>query len=410
MKKTTPAPPETPRTQLFLEPLRSLGRAGRVRKFLNTATVLLIALAAIWGIYAISQKQYPLLIADGILISTGVITLWLVRIGKLLWAIHWLLVSLLLWVSGVSFFISGSGVNHHGAVHYWLIVYIVALNFVLFSAAGLLQTTYVAIAILCFIVIEYDLLGFEPAFGFPSHDLLFSHGLTVGLVLIAISVLMRRYIRELGNAEERARAATMRANALLNSVLPRSVSDKVQREGKTYTEKAENCSILFADIVGFTALSEQLDAAELVQLLNQIFSQFDQLTIDHGVEKIKTIGDGYMAVCGIPTPKADHAERVLALAIAMQRAMKNFDGLSIRIGVNSGTVVAGIIGQTRIAFDLWGQAVNIASRMESNSENGRIQVTEETYELVKEHYSFDAPRFIDVKGKGEMKVYLLAEQ
>ena len=395
-------------TQILLDPARSLGRAGRVRQFLKTANLLLIFLAALWGIYAVSQNQIPLLLADVVLIAIGLATLLLIRRAKLLWAIHWMLIALPIWVAGTAYFISGSGVNHHGAVHYWLIVYIVALNFVLFGAAQLLQTIYIAVAILIFIVVEYDLIGLAPQYGFPSHDLLFSHGLTVGLVLIAIAVLMRNYIRELGRAEERARVATVRANTLLDSVLPPSVARKVHREGKTYTVKAENCSILFADIVGFTQLSERLSADELVSLLNQIFSRFDQLTLDHGAEKIKTIGDGYLAVCGIPTPTPEHAKKLVALAIDMQGVMNDFEGLSIRVGINSGTVVAGIIGQTRIAFDLWGQAVNIASRMESHGETGRIQVTEETYELVKPYYSFDAPRQIDVKGKGEMKVYLLS--
>ena len=410
MSKPRNDSPEIASTQILLDPVRSLGRAGRVRRFLKAANLLLISLGALWGCYALSQNQIPLLIADGLLICIGMVTLWLVRGVKLLWAIHWVLIALLLWVTGVAYFISGSGVNHHGAVHYWLIVYIVALNFVLFGAAHLLQTIYIAVAILIFIVVEYDLIGLDPKYGFPTHDLLFSHGLTVGLVLIAIAVLMRRYILELGSAEERARVATMRANSLLNSVLPPSVAAKVQREGKTYTVKSDNCSILFADIVGFTKLSERLSADELVALLNQIFSRFDQLTLKHGVEKIKTIGDGYLAVCGIPSPENDHARRVVALAIEMQRAMHEFEGLSIRIGINSGTVVAGIIGQTRIAFDLWGQAVNIASRMESHGEIDRIQLTEETFEQVKDSYSFDEPRYIKVKGKGEMRVYLLSEE
>ena len=193
------------RKQILVDPVKSLGRAGRVRRFLNTATFLLISLGALWGCYALSQNQIPLLIADAILVGVGFITLALVQNAKLLLAINCLLVSLLLWVIGVAYFISGSGVNHHGAVHYWLIVYIVALNFVLFGAARLLQTTYVASAILIFIIIEYDLIGLEPKYGFPTHDLLFSHGLTIGLVLIAIAILMRRYIHELGLAEERAR-------------------------------------------------------------------------------------------------------------------------------------------------------------------------------------------------------------
>lgn len=397
-------------TQLLVSPVNSLGRAGRIRQFLKTATQLLIVLGAIWGAFALTESHYGLFFADLLLICIGAMSYFLLRSKRILIAIHWLLLSLLFWVMGVAFFISGSGVNHNGAVHYWLIVYIVGIHFVLFGAARVLQTSYVAIAILAFILIEYDLISLDPRYGFPAHDTLFSHGLTLGLVLIAIAVLMRRFILDLDHAEKRAQIATIRSNELLNSVLPPSVAQRVQREGNTYTQSAENCTILFADIVGFTPLSQRMSAPQLVALLNRIFSRFDQLAIKHGVEKIKTIGDGYMAVCGIPKPEALHAHKTISLAQEMQLAMKDFDGLSIRIGINSGSVVAGIIGQSRISFDLWGDAVNIAARMESHGENGRIQVTEHTYALVKDNYNFDPPRIIDVKGKGDTKVYLLADE
>ena len=396
-------------TQLLISPVNSLGRAGRIRSFLKTANQLLIVLGLIWGAFALSEKHYALLVADLILIGIGVFSYTLLRSKRILIAIHWSLLSLLFWVGAVAYFISGSGVNHNGAVHYWLIVYIVGLHFVLFGAARILQTSYVATAILVFIIIEYDLVSLDPRFGFPTHDTLFSHGLTLGLVLIAVAVLMRRYILNLDQAEKRAQIATIRSNELLNSVLPPSVVQRVQREGNTYTQSADNCTILFADIVGFTPLSERLSSTELVSLLNQIFGTFDQLAVKHGVEKIKTIGDGYMAVSGIPKSDPRHAHKVIDLARDMLLAMAAFEGLDIRIGINTGTVIAGIIGQTRIAFDLWGRAVNIASRMESHGANGRIQVTEDTRELLKNDYEFDEPRVIEVKGKGEMRVFFLSD-
>lgn len=394
-------------TQLLFSPINSLGRAGRIRQFLNTSVQLLVVLATIWGLFAYLEGHHALLIADAVLLFISAVSYLLLRAKKLLISIHWLLLSMLVWVAAVAYFISGSGVHHNGAVHYWLIVYIVGIHFVLFGAAQILQTSYVATAILIFIVVEYDLVSLDPKYGFPNHDTLFSHGLTLGLVLIAVSILMRRYIFDLGQAETRARIATIRSNELLNSVLPPSVVQKVQKDGYSYTESAENCTILFADIVGFTPLSERLKATELVALLNQIFSRFDQLTIKHGVEKIKTIGDGYLAACGIPKADPDHALRVIELARDMQLVMQEFDDLSIRIGINSGAVTAGIIGQTRIAFDLWGRTVNIASRMESHGVDGRIQLTASTYELIKHRYRCSEERVVDVKGKGEMRVYLL---
>ena len=165
--------------------------------------------------------------------------------------------------------------------------------------------------------------------------------------------------------------------------------------------------MLFADIVGFTPMASRLSPQDLVGLLDSVFSRFDELTEVHGVEKIKTIGDGYMAACGLPEPRSDHARRIAQLGLDMLAATDDFEDLSVRIGINSGPVLAGIIGQRRIAFDLWGETVNLASRMESHGVNGCIQVTPATYELLRDDFVFEQGRTIDVKGKGLMTAYIL---
>ena len=150
-----------------------------------------------------------------------------------------------------------------------------------------------------------------------------------------------------------------------------------------------------------------MSAEELVALLNNVFSRFDTLAEKHGVEKIKTIGDGYMAACGLPDPYLNHAQRTLYLANDMLNEFAQFEGLELRAGVNSGPVLAGIIGQSRIAFDLWGETVNVASRMESHGKSNRIQVTQTTYELSRQDFGFDDSRTINVKGKGVVTTYLV---
>ena len=396
-------------TRLLQEPPKGLGRPHRVRRFLLVSTLLLIALGLIWTAYALKTGHQGLLIGDLVLIGIGAATLLLMRFGWITLAIHMLLIALLIWIPAMAYYVSGSGVNNNGAVHYWLFVYIVGLHFVLFDAARVIQTFYVACAVLIFVFIEYNLISLDPRYGFPTDDTLFGHGLTLGLVLIAIAVIMRTYINDLADAERRARDANHRSDQLLDSVLPPSIVERVRRQGTTFTQRVDECSVLFADIVGFTPMASRLSAEELVALLNQIFSRFDELTTAHGVEKIKTIGDGYMAVCGLPEPHPDHAGRIVRLGLEMLNAIDEFDDLSVRIGINSGPVLAGIIGQQRIAFDLWGETVNLASRMESHGMQGRIQVSSSTYELLRGEFSFDEERTIDVKGAGPTKVYLVRD-
>jgi len=177
-------------------------------------------------------------------------------------------------------------------------------------------------------------------------------------------------------------------------------------------DKFDDATILFADLVNFTQFSTTMSATKLVYLLNEIFSTFDSLTQKHGLEKIKTIGDAYMVAGGLPIQRPDHAEAIAEMALDMLAAIKelnvklnaNFD---LRIGINSGPVVAGVIGTKKFSYDLWGNAVNTASRMESHGIQGRIQVSIYTYNLLQAKYEFEERGLIEIKGKGQMQTYLL---
>ncbi len=200
-----------------------------------------------------------------------------------------------------------------------------------------------------------------------------------------------------------------RSDSLLLNILPREIADILRNENRVIADAFDNASVLFADVVDFTPLSSRMSPVELVNLLNEVFSHFDTLTEKYKLEKIKTIGDCYMVASGIPRPRPDHAQAVtqMALDIIAYVQHHNFNGrkLAFRIGVNSGPVVAGVIGQKKFAYDLWGDSVNTASRMESQGASNVIQVTRSTYELIKDNFLCEPQAPIQVKGKGQMEVW-----
>jgi len=209
-----------------------------------------------------------------------------------------------------------------------------------------------------------------------------------------------------------------KSERLLLNVLPKAIADQLKQGSQIIADNFTEVTVLFADLVNFTELSAKLSPAELVELLNQIFSTFDQLAELRGLEKIKTIGDSYMVVGGLPMPQTGHAEAIAQMALDMQRAIAQinishihpgFGPLQMRVGINTGPVGAGVIGIKKFTYDLWGDTVNIASRMESLSLPGHIQVSAATYERLQNKFQFEKRGPIEVKGKGEMTTYFLLE-
>ena len=207
-------------------------------------------------------------------------------------------------------------------------------------------------------------------------------------------------------------AERQRSERLLLNILPKPIADRLKLGEEIIADSFAEVTVLFADIVNFTPLSIHMSPAEMIVLLNDIFSTFDDLAARSGLEKIKTIGDAYMVVGGLPTPRPDHAEAIADIALEMKKSIAQFniehgEPLSIRIGINTGPVIAGIIGTKKFSYDLWGDTVNTASRMESHGLVGHIQVTAATYERLRDKYLFEERGTIQVKGKGEMTTYLL---
>ena len=200
---------------------------------------------------------------------------------------------------------------------------------------------------------------------------------------------------------------------LLLNILPQPIAQRLQKGEKVIADSFNDVSVLFADLVGFTDFSSQKTPIKLVELLNLIFSNFDQLSQQHGLEKIKTIGDAYMVVGGLLIYREDHVQAIAQMSLDMQAALASFnattgENLRLRVGIDIGPVVAGVIGLTKFTYDLWGDTVNVASRMESMGIPGKIQVTAAVYERLKEQFIFEKRGSIPIKGKGMMTTYFLS--
>jgi adenylate cyclase len=211
---------------------------------------------------------------------------------------------------------------------------------------------------------------------------------------------------------EQLRIEREKSERLLLNVLPKSIADRLKQGETSIADSFPDVTVLFADLGDFTRLATELPAPELVHLLDEIFSKFDWLAELHLLEKIKTIGDAYMVVGGLPMPRPDHVEAVAEMALDMQKVVTKLNagdrkGFELRIGISTGPVVAGIIGSKKFIYDLWGDTVNTASRMESLGQLGAIQVSEPTYERLKDKYTFEHRGKIEVKGKGKMTTYFL---
>lgn len=203
-----------------------------------------------------------------------------------------------------------------------------------------------------------------------------------------------------------------KSERLLLNILPAEIAGRLKEDSGTIAELFPAVSVLFADLCGFTQFSNRVEPRELVDLLDEIFSAFDRLALDHGVEKIKTIGDAYMAVAGLPLPRADHADAVATMALGMLRSFRRImrsRGLQmeVRIGIHTGPVVAGVIGTHKFTYDLWGDTVNLASRMESHGQPSRVHVSQPTREALGLRFRFEDRGEIEVKGKGLVRTAFL---
>jgi class 3 adenylate cyclase len=242
----------------------------------------------------------------------------------------------------------------------------------------------------------------------------FSYANIVG-IFCGVCFVAYYYHVAAARAEESLSREYQRSEDLLHSILPEPIASRLKETPGTIADGFLEASILFADIVDFTPLSEKLTPRRLIELLNDVFSRFDDLADRYDLEKIKTIGDAYMVVSGIPRTRDDHAQAIAHMALDMLDIMKEFNGslgrpLTLRIGIHCGPVVAGVIGKKKFIYDLWGDSVNTAARMESHGIGGEIQVSDRMYLRLRDSFILEERGNIDIKGKGSIKTYFLKER
>lgn len=231
-------------------------------------------------------------------------------------------------------------------------------------------------------------------------------------VSLIVFVLLFYFVQENNRAADLLRQERERSEQLLLNVLPHEVADRLKSGQKVIADHYECISVMFADLVGFTPLSEKLNPEDMIQALNEIYSKFDDLVEMYRLEKIRAGGDNYMVASGVPTPRVDHAQVLVQLALDMaayleERPPVEGHPIQFRFGINSGPVIAGVVGHHKFHYDVWGDAVNVASRMESHGQPGRVQITRATYDLVRDDFECERHGPVIIKGKGEMETWFV---
>ena len=294
---------------------------------------------------------------------------------------------------------------HSGGIVLWGLAFPIATGLVFVSVRHMvpLYLMWGVNLVVCILVVTPDRSSLSPD---AERVILLAN---VGALSVFAVLILTLFVNQRDRAYHLLGEEQRRARVLLLSILPEEVADELSRSPHVIAEAFDDVSVLFADVVGFTPMSAEMTPTELVELLDELFGYFDGLVERAGLEKIKTIGDAYMVAAGIPRPHADHAAAIVALGLQMQAAAREltFRGrhLELRIGVNSGSVVAGVIGRRKFSYDLWGDVVNTASRMESLCVAGALQITAATHALVADRFECVPRGPIDVRGKGLLETW-----
>jgi guanylate cyclase len=378
------------------------------KRFLMLMALLILPAGAVWGLIywtfdeptaAFVPWAYTLLSALSILIFAWTGNYSFLRFFQL---------ALILIAPFLLGIVLGGFVNSSAVVLWSLLAPVGALIFYAPRQALYWFATYLILILSSSVLEPY----FRHPNNLPPLVVLAFYLMNIGAISAIAFMLLYIFIRERDSALKQVRVEREESERLLLNILPKEIAPRLKNNPGTIADSYDCASILFADIVNFTPWSSELPPDEMVGMLNEIFSYFDSLLDKYGVEKIRTIGDNYMCAAGVPIPRPDHAQTLARMALDMReyirsRPPRNGKRLNFRIGINSGPLVAGVIGTKKFVYDLWGDPVNIAARMEAHSVPGKIQIGYETFRLIHNQFICEPRGIVEVKGKGKMATWFL---
>ncbi len=367
---------------------------------------LFVSFASIvWIIIGFFTHTYLLAATSGFVLGMMIFCFYNLKQNRLRLASHSLLLTSLFWIIIIMIVFQGNARIFTISVHHWLVIYVIGMQFLLINENTRLIIMHFFIAFIILLVFEFNIITFHPIISNPETDAL-SFIVTPLLMIAFIIFAGCSFILKLQKAESGLQETNKQLDGLLKNLLPTEIADRMIKEGKTFAEAFSECSIMFAKIIGLEELYSGDGYKNAIKQLDHIFSEFDTLACKYDLERIKTIGDSYMVVAGAPRVRENHAIILCQFALAIK---KNFstDKVGVRIGINSGPVVAGLIGKAGLIYDLWGDTVNVASRMESTGELGQIQISAATKEMIGHRFIIEERGKIKIKGKGLMDTFFI---
>lgn len=398
-------------TYMVLRDLRAT-HVRRVRVMVLVSSGFLILLGTGYGLFFGLRGE---LLAASVQLSMLVIGVWAVLValkGKLRFATFLLLTSLFVVFTGIAVYVDVPSALVPRSAHHGLLPLGVAGYLLLRTESIFWRHGYPVACMLVLALLSSTTLSFSGPVA--SQFVMPENARTVAIWVNNLSsfgmlyVLVHIFVGDINQMEGYLLNANNRFVKMVSGMFPKTIAERLLAKGETFAERHADCSILFADIVGFTSLSERISPVALVEMLTEIFARFDAVVEQKGLTKIKTIGDAYMVAAGVPEARPDHAHVLVEFGQEMLALIRDIAGIDLRIGIASGELVAGVIGQSRQLFDVWGDVVNTAARMESHGVPGRIQVSEATYNLTRSDFSYEQREPISIKGKeGKHNVYLL---
>jgi class 3 adenylate cyclase len=377
----------------------------RIKAFVNSCSWIVFIISGGWCIYWYSVSVWELLFILLTVMASALSALILVRKQKIQLAARTIIVSGSLYFLTIYMLTTNDG-NHTSP--FWFIVLAIFSYFVLSHEKNKPVREIVPAALILLSFLTYfKIIPYTGIHRLQESSIRIVSMVDLASSLTIILFITRLFLIEITQAETKLVEYSDRLDSLVDNILPKPIADRLRTEGTTFADYIPECSVMFADISGFTPWSEKQSPTELVNKLNELFSEFDEIVERMGITKIKTIGDAYMVASGIPIYRSDHALSLANFATQLHLIAKRYPEFQFRCGIHSGPVVAGIIGKKSIIYDMWGDTVNTASRLESHGFPGKTMVSEMTYLKLGVHYPNAQSMTMMLKGKGEMKVYVI---